>query len=124
MTCSEPEREAEKVDKLFNAFVEARSWQERMLRGSLMKDLENLLRKKTKDLQKQKNCSEVEYVVETVDKPGKAQSASQKPKLATRLRYRFSLKVSTARCFPKIAVPAYTELLSVRGGSYMRCSAR
>jgi hypothetical protein len=67
MTCSEPERETEKVEQLFQAFVDAKK--------SAGEDIERLthagftefVRKKTKDLQRQKNCSEVEYVVEVVD---------------------------------------------------------
>jgi hypothetical protein len=67
MTCSEPERESEQVDKLFRAFVEAKKMAgEDTSRVSHAGFLE-FVRKKTKDLQQQNNCSAVEYIVETVD---------------------------------------------------------
>jgi len=67
MTCSEPERETEKVDKLFKAFIEAKKLAgEDTTRVSHAGFLE-FVRKKTRDLQQQKNCSQVEYIVETVD---------------------------------------------------------
>jgi hypothetical protein len=67
MTCSEPEHEEEKVDKLFNAFVEAKKLAGEDIARLSHEGFREFVRKKTKDLQKQKNCSEVEYVVETVD---------------------------------------------------------
>src|SRR5258707_7346823 len=67
MVCSEPEREAEKVDQLYQAFVQAktRAGEET---GKLSPDgFKEFVRKKTKDLQTKQNCRDVEYVVETVD---------------------------------------------------------
>ena len=66
MVCSEPESETDKVDQLYQAFQEA------MLQtgGSVKQSRENFnefVSKKTKELQKQKNCREVEYVVEVVN---------------------------------------------------------
>lgn len=67
MVCSEPEREAEKVDQLYNAFLQAKS-QAGEETGKLSKDgFKEFVRKKTKDLQTKQNCRDVEYVVETVD---------------------------------------------------------
>lgn len=67
MTCSEPEREMEKVEQLYQAFVQAKQ-QAGEHTGKLSRSSFNeFVLKKTKELQKQKNCKDVEYVVETVD---------------------------------------------------------
>lgn len=67
MVCSEPEREADKVDQLYDAFVRAKSKAGEDT-GKLSKDgFKEFVRKKTKDLQSKQNCRDVEYVVETVD---------------------------------------------------------
>jgi hypothetical protein len=66
ITCSEPERETEKVEQIYQAFLQAkqRAGEET---GKLSRASFNaFVLKKTKELQKQKNCREVEYVVETV----------------------------------------------------------
>jgi len=66
MVCSEPERESDKVDQLYQAFQEAMQ----QTGGSVKQSRENFsefVSKKTKELQKQKNCREVEYVVEVVN---------------------------------------------------------
>jgi hypothetical protein len=66
MVCSEPEREADKVDQLYQAFQQAMQ----QTGGSIKQSRENFtefVSKKTKELQKQKNCREVEYVVEVVN---------------------------------------------------------
>ena len=64
MACSEPDREKDKVGQLYDAFVnakrEAGEDTERLTRDSF----QDFVRKKTKDLKKQKGCKEVEYVVE------------------------------------------------------------
>ena len=66
MTCSEPEREAEKVEQLYQAFLQAKQ-QAGEHTGKLSRSSFNdFVLKKTKELQKQKNCKNVEYVVETV----------------------------------------------------------
>ena len=67
MTCSEPERETEKVEKLFQAFVEAKKAAGEDIARLTHAGFVEFVRKKTKDLQRQKNCNEVEYVVEIVD---------------------------------------------------------
>jgi hypothetical protein len=67
MVCSEPERETEKVDQLYRAFLQAKS-QAGEETGKLSPDgFREFVRKKTKDLQSKQNCRDVEYVVETVD---------------------------------------------------------
>jgi hypothetical protein len=67
MTCSKPETEGDKVEQLFQALIQAKQQAgeetEKLSRASF----NEFVRKKTKDLQKQKNCNVVEYVVETVD---------------------------------------------------------
>ena len=66
MTCSEPERETEKVEKLYQAFLQAKL-QAGEHTGKLSRSSFNdFVLKKTKELQKQKNCKDVEYVVELV----------------------------------------------------------
>jgi hypothetical protein len=67
VTCSEPEREGEKVDQLYQAFLQAKQ-QAGEQTGKLSRSSFNeFVMKKTKDLQKQKNCRDVEYVVEVVN---------------------------------------------------------
>ncbi len=67
MTCSEPERETEKVEQLYRAFLEAKQ-QAGEHTGKLSRSSFNeFVLKKTKELQKQKNCKDVEYVVETIE---------------------------------------------------------
>jgi hypothetical protein len=67
VTYTDPARESEKVDQLFHAFVQAKQ-QAGEETGKLSKaSFNEFVQKKTKDLQKQKKCKEVEYVVETVD---------------------------------------------------------
>ena len=66
MVCSEPERETDKVDQLYQAFQQATQ----QTGGSVKQSRESFnefVSKKTKELQKQKNCREVEYVVEVVN---------------------------------------------------------
>jgi len=66
MTCSEPERESEKVEQLFQAFVDAKRLAGEDTARLTHAGFTEFVRKKTKDLQRQKNCNEVEYVVEIV----------------------------------------------------------
>ena len=68
MSCSEPERETEKVEKLYQAFVEAKRNAGENIEKLTHAGFIEFVCKKTKDLQTQKGCHEVEYVVETVDK--------------------------------------------------------
>ena len=67
VTCSEPEHEAEKVDQLYQAFLQAKQ-QAGEQTGKLSRSSFNeFVLKKTKDLRKQKNCRDVEYVVEVIE---------------------------------------------------------
>jgi hypothetical protein len=67
MTCSEPEREKEKVEQLYQALLQAKQ-QAGEETGKLSRSSFNeFVLKKTKELQKQKNCRDVEYVVEVVE---------------------------------------------------------
>lgn len=67
ISCSEPERETEKVEKLFQAFLEAKRIAGEDTKRLTHAGFTEFVRKKTKDLQTQKGCNEVEYVVETID---------------------------------------------------------
>jgi len=67
MTCSEPERETEKVDQLYQAFLEAKQLAGEHTGKLSRSSFNEFVLKKTKELQKQKNCKDVEYVVETIE---------------------------------------------------------
>jgi hypothetical protein len=67
MVCSEPEKEEQKVDQLFEAFVQAKKRAGEDTEKLTRSGFNEFVRKKTKDLQTKKNCRDVEYVVETVD---------------------------------------------------------
>ncbi len=67
MTCSEPEREAEKVDQLYQAFLQAKQAAGEETGKLSRSSFNEFVLKKTKELQKQKNCRDVEYVVEVVE---------------------------------------------------------
>jgi hypothetical protein len=67
MICSEPEKETQKVDQLFEAFVQAKQEAGEETSKVTRAGFNEFVRKKTKDLQTKKNCRDVEYVVETVD---------------------------------------------------------
>jgi hypothetical protein len=67
MTCSAPEREADKVEQLYEAFLQAKLLAGEHTGKLSRSSFNEFVLKKTKELQKQKNCKEVEYVVETVE---------------------------------------------------------
>jgi hypothetical protein len=67
MTCSEPDREPDKVEQLYQALLTAKQQAGEDIGKLTPANFAEFVRKKTKDLQKQKNCTEVEYVVEVVD---------------------------------------------------------
>jgi hypothetical protein len=67
ITCSEPEQEKDKVERLYQAFLEAKQKAGEQTGKLTQSSFNEFVRKKTKDLRKQKNCNEVEYVVEVVD---------------------------------------------------------
>jgi len=64
---SEPEKESQKVDQLYQAFVDAKKQAGEETEKLTRSGFNEFVRKKTKDLQSKKNCRDVEYVVETVD---------------------------------------------------------
>ena len=66
MTCSEPERETEKVEQLYEAFLQAKQLAGEHTGRLSRSSFNEFVLKKTKELQKQKNCKDVEYVVEVV----------------------------------------------------------
>ena len=67
MTCSEPENETAKVDQLYQAFLQAKQSAGEQIGKLSRSSFNEFVLKKTRELQKQKNCRDVEYVVETVD---------------------------------------------------------
>ena len=67
MTCSAPEREPEKVEKLYEAFLQAKQLAGEHTGKLSRSSFNEFVLKKTKELQKQKNCKDVEYVVETIE---------------------------------------------------------
>lgn len=67
MVCSEPEKETEKVDRLYDAFLQAKQAAGEETDKVTKAGFSEFVRKKTKDLQEKKNCRDVEYVVEVVD---------------------------------------------------------
>jgi hypothetical protein len=67
MTCSEPEHETEKVELLYQAFLQAKQLAGEHTGKLSRSSFNEFVLKKTKELQKQKNCRDVEYVVETVE---------------------------------------------------------
>ncbi len=66
ITCSEPERETEKVDQLYRAFLQAKQTAGEETENLSRSSFNEFVRKKTKELQTQKKCRDVEYVVEVV----------------------------------------------------------
>ncbi len=64
---SSPEKESEKVEQLFQAFLQAKQQAGEKTEKLTRSSFNEFVSKKTKDLQKQKKCEQVEYVVETVD---------------------------------------------------------
>jgi hypothetical protein len=67
MTFSEPDKEGEKVEQLYKAFVGAKEKAGEQTENLSRERFDDFVRKKTRELQKQKKCKGVEYVVETVD---------------------------------------------------------
>jgi hypothetical protein len=67
MTCSEPEHETEKVDQLYQALLAAKQRTGEDTTKLSREGFNEFVNKKTRDLQTQKNCKDVEYVVDVVD---------------------------------------------------------
>ena len=66
MVCSKPEDEAEKITQLYDAFLQAKQTAGEATDKLSRSSFNEFVLKKTKDLQKQKQCHDVEYVVEVV----------------------------------------------------------
>jgi hypothetical protein len=66
IVCSHPAQETEKVDQLFQAFLEAKRSAGDDVDKLSRAGFAEFLRKKTKDLQNQNASADVEYVVETI----------------------------------------------------------
>jgi hypothetical protein len=67
VVCSKPESEAEKVGELYDAFLQAKQRAGESTEKLTRSGFNEFVLKKTKDLQKQKNCTDVEYVVEVIE---------------------------------------------------------
>ncbi len=67
MVCSEPEKETQKVDQLYEAFLQAKQNAGEETGKLTRSGFNEFVCKKTKDLQTEKQCRDVEYVVETVN---------------------------------------------------------
>ena len=67
MVCSEPERESEKVDQLYQALIAAKQQAGEDTAKLSRENFNEFVKKKTRDLQTQKKCKDVEYVVEVID---------------------------------------------------------
>jgi hypothetical protein len=67
VVCSEPERETEKVEQLYRAFLQAKAHAGEETGKLSPEGFREFVRKKTKDLQQKQNCRDVEYVVEVVE---------------------------------------------------------
>src|SRR5262249_48601273 len=67
MNWSSPGNEGEKVDKLYQALVSAKEQAGEDTAKLSREGFNEFVKKKTRDLQAQKNCKDVEYVVEVVD---------------------------------------------------------
>jgi hypothetical protein len=67
IVCSEPESEADKVEQLYEAFVQAKEQAGEHTGKISRSNFNDFVRKKTKELQSENNCRDVEYVVEVVN---------------------------------------------------------
>jgi hypothetical protein len=67
VVCSSPDRETEKVDQLFDAFIQAKAQAGEDTTKLSPAGFREFVRKKTKDLQQKQKCRDVEYVVEVVE---------------------------------------------------------
>ena len=67
MVCSNPELEEEKITELYEVFLKAKQRAGEATEKLTRSSFNEFVLKKTKDLQKQKNCHDVEYVVEVVE---------------------------------------------------------
>jgi hypothetical protein len=66
VVCADPEHETENVERLYQAFVQAKARTGEDIHKLSPAGFKEFVRKKTKDLQEKQNCRDVEYVVEVV----------------------------------------------------------
>jgi hypothetical protein len=66
VVCADPEHETENVERLFQAFVQAKATTGEDTHKLSQAGFKEFVRKKTKDLQEKQKCRDVEYVVEVV----------------------------------------------------------
>jgi hypothetical protein len=67
MVCSKPEQETERIGELYEAFRQAKENAGEAVDKLTRSSFNEFVLKKTKDLQQQKNCHDVEYVVEVLE---------------------------------------------------------
>jgi hypothetical protein len=67
VVCSEPEQESDKITKLYEAFLDAKQKAGEDTIKFTRSNFHEFVMKKTKDLQKTKNCKDVEYIVEVTE---------------------------------------------------------
>jgi hypothetical protein len=67
VVCADPENETENVERLYHAFVRAKTQTGEEIHKLSQAGFKEFVRKKTKDLQEKQNCQNVEYVVEVVE---------------------------------------------------------
>jgi hypothetical protein len=64
VACSEPDREKEKIDHLYQALISAKREAGEKVDKLSRENFQAFVRKKTQDLRKEEGCKEVEYIVE------------------------------------------------------------
>jgi hypothetical protein len=67
VVCSKPEQEADKITKLYEAFLEAKQKAGEDTLKFTRSNFHEFVMKKTRDLQKTKHCKDVEYIVEVAE---------------------------------------------------------
>jgi len=67
VVCSKPEHEADKITKLYEAFLEAKQKAGEDTLKFTRSNFHEFVMKKTRDLQKTTHCKDVEYVVEVLE---------------------------------------------------------
>ena len=67
VVCADPENETENVERLYHAFVQAKTQTGEEIHKLSQAGFKEFVRKKTKDLQEKQKCQNVEYVVEVVE---------------------------------------------------------
>ena len=66
VVCADPDHETENVERLYQAFVQAKAKTGEDTHKLSPAGFKEFVRKKTKDLQEKQKCQNVEYVVEVI----------------------------------------------------------